>query len=296
MEKEALNRALYTILSVEGRELGQVRSSLMADLKDLIVLMRGAGEMASGVAHRLWRSGFRVALLELPAPLAVRRKVSFCEAVHQGSMTVEGATAVLVDGPDKAGAVWAKGEIPVIVDPLMDSLGDLSPGGFIEATLSKTNDYGLTPDMAPLVIALGPGFTTPENAHYVIETNRGHNLGRVIESGGAEPNTGHPGDIAGLTWQRVLRAPAEGVFDTDRKIGDLVREGEAVARIDGEPVKAGTDGMIRGLIRPGTPVSKGLKVGDVDPRGKRALPADISEKARALGGSVLECILRRYNT
>ena len=130
----------------------------------------------------------------------------------------------------------------------------------------------------------------------MIETNRGHNLSRVIESGQAEANTGHPGTISGQTWQRVLRAPVDGVFTSDRAIGDLVREGEAVARVGEEPVLAGTDGMIRGLIRPGTPVSEGLKVGDVDPRGVLALPDNISEKARALGGSVLECILRTYNT
>ena len=268
----------------------------MADLKDLTILMRGAGEMASGVGHRLWRSGFKLVMLELPTPLAVRRRVSFCEAVHQGSMTVEEATAVLVDGLDKTGPVWDKGEIPLLVDPDTDSLRELNPDVFIEVTLSKKNDYGLSPDLAPLVIALGPGFSAPENAHYIIETNRGHNLGRVIESGRAEPNTGHPGNIEGLTWQRVLRAPIAGVFETDHQIGDLVQEGEAVALVAGEPVIAGTSGMIRGLIRPGTLVSEKLKVGDVDPRGKRALPSNISEKARALGGSVLECILRKYNT
>ncbi len=268
----------------------------MADLKEIIILMRGAGEMATGVAHRLWRAGFKLVMLELPAPLAVRRKVSFCEAVHQGSIIVEGATAVLTEGPDKVGPVWERGEIPVVVDPEMASLGTLRPGVFIEATLAKKNDYGLRPDIAPLVIALGPGFSVPENAHYVIETNRGHNLGRVIESGPAEPNTGHPGNIEGLTWQRVLRAPGEGVFETSHQIGDLVQEGEEVARVGEKPIRAGTKGMIRGLIRPGTPVTENLKVGDVDPRGKRALPAAISEKARALGGSVLECILRKYNT
>ena len=268
----------------------------MADLKELTILMRGAGEMASGVAHRLWRSGFRLLLLDLPAPLAVRRRVSFCEAVHEGSMTVEDATAIMVYGPEQAREVWEKGQIPVLVDPETTSLKIMKPDVLIEATLGKTNDFGLNPGLAPLVIALGPGFRAPEDAHYVIETNRGHNLARVIESGATEANTGHPGDIKGLTWQRVLRAPREGVFETEHQIADLVEEGQAVAMVAGEPVLAGTSGMIRGLIRPGTPVTKGLKVGDVDPRGKRALPNNISEKARALGGSVLECILRRYNT
>ena len=145
----------------------------MADLKELTILMRGRRRDGQRVAHRLWRAGFRLVMLDLPAPLAVRRRVSFCEAVHQGSMTVEDATAILIDGPEQADAVWKKGRLPLLVDPEMTSLKALNPDILIEATLSKKNDYGLNPNMAPLVIALGPGFQSPKDAHYVIETNRG---------------------------------------------------------------------------------------------------------------------------
>ncbi|MBW1713290.1 MAG: EF2563 family selenium-dependent molybdenum hydroxylase system protein [Deltaproteobacteria bacterium] len=268
----------------------------MADLKNLIILMRGAGEMASGVAHRLWRSGFKLIMTELETPLAVRRAVSFCEAVHDGQKEVEGALARRVDSLQQAPALWSKGELPVLVDPGLSCLAELKPDVLIEASLSKLNDFGLRSDLAPLVIALGPGFSAPDQARFVIETNRGHNLGRVIEQGQAETNTGRPGSIEGFTVQRVFRAPAEGVFETDLEIGHLVKEGQEIGRVAGQPVTAGVNGMIRGLIRPQTRVWTGLKVGDVDPRGERALPRLISEKARALGGSVLECILRTYNT
>lgn len=267
----------------------------MADLKDLTILIRGAGEMASGVAYRLWRSGFRLLMTELPSPLAVRRAVSFCEAVHEGSITVEEATAVLVRDLDQAHEAWARDELPVIVDPELAGLESLKPDVFLEASLSKRNTYGLNAAMAPLVIALGPGFSAPEDADFIIETNRGHNLGRLIELGPAEADTGKPGNIEGYTVERVLRAPVKGLFETDYEIGRLVEQNETVALVDGQPVKAGVAGMIRGLIRPGTPVPAGLKLGDVDPRGKRALPKNISEKARAIGGAVLEAILNRYN-
>ena len=275
---------------------GEERRNLMADLKELTILIRGAGEMASGVAHRLWRCRFKLLLTEIPTPLAVRRAVSFCEAVHDGTKTVEGATAQRVESLEEAGEAWRRDLIPVLVDPEMSCLAELRPQVLVEASLHKRNDFGLRADLTPLVIALGPGFRAPAEADYVIETNRGHNLARVIEEGPAEPDTGQPGSIEGLTWQRVLRAPAEGVFRAEHTIGDLVEKGQAVAQVAGSPVLAGTGGMIRGLIRPGTLVREGLKVGDVDPRGKRALPANISEKARALSGSVLECILRTFNT
>ncbi len=268
----------------------------MTDLKDLPILIIGAGEMASGVAHRLWRSRFRVLLTERPNPLCVRRTVSFCEAVHDGKASVEDAVGRRVDDLDGAEAAWAAGEVPVIVDPELTVLPLFKPAVLIEASLAKANLTGLRADLAPLVIALGPGFVAPSDARFVIETNRGHNLGRIITRGPAAPNTGVPGDIDGFTWQRVLRAPDDGVFSTDRAIGDLVEEGEVVGRVGRRPVTALVGGMIRGLIRPGTEVTKDLKLGDVDPRGERAEPNLISEKARALGGSVLECILMTYNT
>jgi len=268
----------------------------MADLRDLTILIRGAGEMASGVAHRLWRCRLKVLLTEIPRPLAVRRAVSFCEAVHDGTKTVEGALAQRVDSLARAEEVWGRGRLPVLVDPELSCLKELKPQVLVEASLRKKNDFGLRADLAPLVIALGPGFSAPREARYVIETNRGHNLGRVIEEGPAEPDTGLPGEIEGLTWERVLRAPVQGVFTTDLAIGRLVEKEEVVGQVAGQPVLAGTKGLIRGLIRPGTEVTAGLKLGDVDPRGERVQAGTISEKARALGGSVLECILRTFNT
>jgi len=187
------------------------------------------------------------------------------------------------------------GELPVIVDPEMACLEEYKPAVLVEASLTKRNDFGLHAGLAPLVIALGPGFKAPQEADYVIETNRGHNLGRVITLGQAEADTGVPGDIAGYTQERLLRAPADGVFETERRIGDLVEKGETVAQVDGQAVRAGVSGMIRGLIRPGMRVTAGLKIGDVDPRGEKAHPNLISEKARAVAGAVLECILRTYN-
>jgi len=268
----------------------------MSQLSNLPVLIRGAGEMASGVAHRLWRCRFRILLTEQAQPLAVRRAVSFCEAVHDGAMEVEGLTARRVDDLAGAEAIWAVGGLPVLVDPNLEVLGLFRPAVLIEASLAKQNNFGLKAGLAPLVIALGPGFEAPGEAHFVIETNRGHNLGRVIERGQAEANTGLPGNIEGYTWQRVFRAPTDGVFETEHRIGDLIKAGQVVGRVAGQEVRAQVAGMIRGLIRPGTPVTEELKLGDVDPRGPRAWPKRISEKARAIGGSVVECILRTFNT
>jgi xanthine dehydrogenase accessory factor len=209
---------------------------------------------------------------------------------------VEGLTAGRVDDLEAVKQAWKTGQLPVLVDPGLTSLAELGPDVLVEATLAKKNTWGLRSSLAPLVIALGPGFRAPEEAHFVIETNRGHNLGRLIVAGQAEANTGLPGEIEGYTWQRVFRSPGQGRFETERQIGDLVGEGEIIGRVAGQPVEAGVSGMIRGLIRPGTQVIKGLKLGDVDPRGSKAQPDLISEKARAIGGSVLECILRAYNT
>lgn len=260
----------------------------------LKVLVKGAGEMATGVAHRLHRANLKVALTEAPNPLAVRRAVSFCEAVYDGRKVVEDVAAVLVKQPEDIEAVWQRGEIPLLVDPDTKALGYLKPEVFLEATISKRNT-GIAQSDAPLVIALGPGFEAGIDAHVVIETNRGHNLGRLIRQGMAEPNTGVPGLMGGYSVERVLRAPADGVFETDCAIGQRVEKGEQVALVDSQPVVAQVGGILRGLIRPQSQVWKGLKVGDVDPRGEEAFVHTISEKARALGGSVLEAILSVYN-
>ncbi|MEW5912217.1 MAG: selenium-dependent molybdenum cofactor biosynthesis protein YqeB [Thermodesulfobacteriota bacterium] len=258
------------------------------------MLIRGAGEMATAVAHRLARAGFRVILTETQRPLAVRRAVSFCEAVYDGAKTVEGITARLIQEPGQAEALRRRGELPVLVDPEMSCLAVLRPAVIVDAILAKRNT-GTRRGMAPLCIGLGPGFKAPQEVDLAIETNRGHNLGRLIYDGQPEANTGVPGNLAGYTHQRVLRAPADGVFETERDLGDAVQAGQTVALVNGRPVVAQLDGILRGLIRPGLRVSKGLKVGDVDPRGNVEYLDTISEKARAIGGSVLEGILARFN-
>ncbi len=250
--------------------------------------------MATGVAHRLSRSGFRVMITEIPRPLAVRRAVCFCEAVYDTAKTVEGITARRIRNPEDRHDLWAGGEIPILVDPAMECLDGLRPPVIVDAVMAKFNT-GLRRDMAPLTIGLGPGFVAPGDVHLAIETMRGHYLGRLIYDGAPAPNTGIPGEIGGKTEQRVLRAPWDGVISTERELGDKVAAGEVIARVEGEPVAAKLDGVVRGLIRPETFVKKGLKVGDVDPRGEVAYLTTISEKARALGGAVLEGILAAYN-
>lgn len=267
----------------------------MTAMKDRVIIIRGAGEMATGVACRLYRANFRrILMLEAPAPLAVRRLVSFCEAVHDRRMTVEGIEAVRIEREDELHAAWREGKIAVMVDPQGESVRSLRPDVLIDATLAKRN-LGTAIADAPLVIALGPGFSAGRDCHLVVETNRGHDLGRVIAAGEAEANTGIPGNIGGYTSERVLRAPTNGLFTTDRRIGDPVRKGEVIGRVGAAEVVASLDGILRGLIRPDSIVTEGLKIGDIDPRGETGLCETISEKARALGGAVLEAILFVYN-
>lgn len=264
-------------------------------LNELEMIIKGAGEQATGIACRLYRANFRhILMLEIPAPLAVRRQVSFCEAIHEKSVAVEGVEAVCVTDDAERDAAWAAGKIAVMVDPQGESVARCSPDVLIDATLAKRN-LGLSMADAPLVIALGPGFQAGQDCHVVIETNRGHDLGRLITSGMAAPNTGIPGDISSYTRERVLRAPADGLFTALKQIGDPVRRGDVIGMVGSAAVASQLDGIVRGLIRPGSIVKAGLKIGDVDPRGEAAYCATISEKARALGGAVLEAILAVYN-
>lgn len=262
--------------------------------KELLILIKGAGDLASGVAHRLWRAHLRLVMTEAPQPLAVRRSVSFCEAVHDGSQTVEGVEAVRVQGREDVAAAWSQGCIPLLVDPDLNCLSWLKPDVLVEATLGKRN-LGLNQHLAPLVIALGPGFQAGVDAHLVVETLRGHDLGRIYDQGWAIPNTGVPGEVNGVGAERVLRAPAEGRFEAAVELGAMVEKGQAVGRVAGQPARAGVAGLVRGLIRPGAQVRQGMKIGDVDPRGRQEYLHTISDKARALGGAVLEAILRVHN-
>jgi xanthine dehydrogenase accessory factor len=267
---------------------------LHSSLTDLKVLIRGAGEQASGIAHRLFRSHLRVAMTEVPEPLAVRRGVSFCEAVWEGGFEVESVRARRVESPRQFGEVIDAGEIPVLVDPELSCLSAWKPDILIDATIAKRN-VGIAPGMAPLVIAFGPGFEAGVEVDVVVETNRGHDLGRLYFQGFAESNTGIPGPTMGFSVERVLRAPCEGVFEPLLDIGDPVASGQPVARVGREEIRAEILGVVRGLLRPGIRVQPGLKAGDIDPRADRDLCFTISEKARALGGSALEAILMRFN-
>jgi len=263
-------------------------------VKDIVIMVRGAGEQASGVAHRLYGAHFKVFMTEIPNPLCIRRMVSFCECIIEGSWEVEGVRARHVPSPDGVWTAWEEKTIPVLIDPEGKSREAIKPHVIVDAILAKRNT-GTRRGDAPLVIGLGPGFWAGKDVDIVIETNRGHNLGRIIREGPAEADTGIPGVIGGVGAQRVLRAPADGIFHPVKGIGDLVHAGEMVARVDGEPMVTSIDGVIRGLLRENTKVHAGLKAGDVDPRGILGYCHTISDKARALGGAVLEAILNRYN-
>lgn len=259
-------------------------------LSDTLVLIRGGGDLATGVAHRLHCAGFTVMVTELPQPLAVRRAVSFAEAVYAERVTVEGVTARLAPDPMTGMAYTVMGEIPVVVDADDMVLARLRPPIVIDARMAKRN-LGARITDAKLVIGLGPGFTAGADCHAVVETNRGHNLGRVVWEGSAEPNTGEPEPVRGFAGSRVLRAPRDGVFKGGLKIGDLVKAGQVIAEVEGGPIKAQFDGVVRGLLHSGLRVTAGMKVGDLDPRGVREYCFSISDKARAVGGGVLEAIL-----
>lgn len=265
----------------------------------LIVLIRGGGDLASGVAIRLHKAGLRVLITELPEPMVVRRSVSFAEAVFQGQMIIEGVAAYKAGDIPAALSVLDSGEIPVLVDPDAKSLADLrttlpssTPLVLVDARMTKRPpEYER--DVADLVIGLGPGFVAGENCHAVIETNRGHMLGRVIWQGPPQADTGLPEQVDGRRGERVLRAPADGILHAYAQIGDLLEAGQLVAEVAGQPVKVPFDGMLRGLIFPGLYVQQGLKIGDLDPRGEARYATLVSDKSLAIGGSVLEAILSR---
>lgn len=273
--------------------------------KDLIVV-RGAGDLATGTIHRLKKAGFRLLVLEAEHPAAIRRQVALSEAVYAGSARVEDVEAVRMDVDlaekknqkelleQEMERIWKKDGVPVLVDPAGLSIAALRPAVVVDAILAKKN-LGTTKEMAPLVIALGPGFTAGEDVDVVIETKRGHNLGRVIRSGSAVPNTGIPGIIGGYGKERVMHAQAEGILRNAASIGDIVEARAVIAEIETEngtvPVEASLSGLLRGLIRDGYPVTKGFKIADIDPRKEELQNCfTISDKARCIAGSVLEVI------
>ncbi|MCX8067149.1 MAG: selenium-dependent molybdenum cofactor biosynthesis protein YqeB [Anaerolineae bacterium] len=259
-------------------------------LENFVVVVKGGGDLGTGAAWRLHRCGFRVLVTETAQPTVIRRTVAFASAVYEGTITVEGVTARRVE--DEAGiwAAWAAEEVPVVVDPQAEWVRRLRPQAVVDAIMAKRNTGTRITD-APIVVALGPGFVAGVDCHAVVETNRGHNLGRVILEGSAEPNTGVPGEIGGESARRVLRAPKDGLFRGVRAIGDIVRAGDVVAYVDDVPVLSQLDGVLRGLIHDGLRVHTGMKVGDVDPRAVVSHCFTISDKALAVGGGVVEAIL-----
>lgn len=257
-----------------------------------IVLIKGAGDIASGIAFRLKNSGFTVVMTETAVPTTVRRTVAFSRAVYEGSCNVEGMEAELCENMEDITDCIERGVIPVIIDEEAKIMDELKPDIIVDAILAKKN-LGTEIDQAPLVIGVGPGFTAGVDCHYVVETKRGHYLGRVIEYGSAIPNTGVPGEIGGYSTERIIRAQAEGIFVPIRSIGDTVKEGEVVAESGGVEIHAQMPGIIRGMLQEGVPVKPGMKCGDIDARCEYEYCFEISDKALAVGGGVLEAVMRK---
>lgn len=276
-------------------------------LKEKLVIVRGGGDLATGTIHKLHRMGFPVIILEIPNPSSIRRYVAFSEAVYEGTMTIEGVTcrfcgdvSTLSDAKEAAWNVLEKGEIPLFADSQGRLIPYLKPWAVVDAIIAKKN-LGTSRTMAPVTVALGPGFTAGEDVDVVVETKRGHNLGRLLYEGSAEPNSGIPGIIAGYGRERVNHAETAGILYSVRKIGDLVKAGETIAVIRTEDslgdvdyveVKSKISGVLRGMIRDGYPVTRGFKIADIDPRESEQKNCfTISDKARCIAGGVAEALL-----
>lgn len=256
----------------------------------MLVLIKGAGDLATGTAVRLHRAGFPVVMTDIAQPTAVRRTVAFSQCMYDGVTEVEGITARRAASKDEVQTILAAGEIPVLADPEARILKELRFDAVVDAILAKRN-LGTSLTDAPIVLALGPGFTAGVDCHGVIETKRGHDLGRLILEGAAIPNTGVPGDVGGYTRERIIRAPADGPFEPVAQIGQRVELGDVVARVNGVPVTAQLTGVVRGMLSAGIPVTEGMKAGDIDPRCEVRHCFTVSDKARAIGGGVLEGLL-----
>ena len=256
----------------------------------MLVLIRGAGDIATGIALRLHRAGLRVVMTDLPTPTAIRRTVCFSPAILHGETEVEGVRALRADSPEQALSLLAQGVVPVLPDPDCLCREQLYPDALVDAILAKKN-LGTRITDAPVVVGIGPGFTAGEDCHAVVETMRGHTLGRVIYRGSALPNTNIPGLIGGYAGERVLRAPADGIFRQLLDIGAEVQPGDVAGEVDGQPMRCTIGGVVRGILPDGTPVHKGMKSGDVDPRCRPEYCTTASDKALAVGGGALEAIL-----
>lgn len=259
-------------------------------MNEYLIVIRGAGDIATGVAYRLHMCGFRLLMLETAKPTVIRRAVAFASAVFEKSIEVEGVRAVLADNLPQIEEAWERGEVPVLVDESCAILGRVKAHVLIDATISKRN-LGTNRGMADITIGLGPGFTAGDDVDAVVETLRGHELGRVKYSGSAAPDTGIPGEIAGFSSERIVRAPAEGIVRHVCSIGDIVAKGQTVAYVGEARVAAPIGGILRGIIHDGILVKKGMKMGDIDPRSEVRNCFTISEKALAVAGGVLEAVL-----
>ncbi len=260
-----------------------------------VILLRGGGDLASGVAVRLARAGLSVLITELPAPLAVRRLVSFSQAVYDGEITIEGIHARRASGVEEAHQVLSSGEVAVLVDPASECRHALPPLVVIDGRMTKKTpetfpEWTRLPDL-PLMIGLGPGFEAGVHCHAVVETLRGPDLGRVYWQGAASPDTGMPETVAGWQAERVLRAPAAGRLFVYAAVGDLVTAGQLIAAVNGQALSAPFAGCLRGLLSDGAAVTLGMKIGDLDPRLDARLAHLVSDKSLAVGGGVLEAIL-----
>lgn len=257
-----------------------------------LIIVRGAGDIATGTISRLYNAGYPVLALETREPTVIRRTVAFAEAVRSGNTTIEGITARLADTAEDVRTIISSGEIAVAVDPEGILIERFKPIAVIDAILAKKN-LGTKIDCAPLTIAMGPGFEAGKDVDFIVETARGHDLGKIISEGPAKANTGIPGNIEGYTDERIIRSPVAGKVEVVKDIASIVKKGDVIARIGNTEIPATLNGMIRGMIRQGTVVPAGMKMGDIDPRGEKARYDTISDKARAIGGSVLEILLRK---
>lgn len=257
--------------------------------KDLVVI-RGGGDIASGIACRLFNSGFKVLILEISNPSVIRRKVSFAQAVYENEVFVQGIRGKLVRKLDEALLLSEHNLIPVLIDGELKNFKNNKPNILVDAILAKKN-LGISIDMASVVIGVGPGFTAGVDVDAVIETQRGHELGRVILNGSAEPNTGIPGNVGGYGLERVIKSPKGGIVRIIKDIGSIVESGDTIAIVDGIEVKTKIGGVVRGMIQDGYHVTAGMKMADIDPRANVDNCFSISDKARAVGGGVLEAIL-----
>lgn len=255
-----------------------------------IAVVKGAGDLGTGIAFRLHKAGFCVLCTDLEKPLVIRRMVAFASAIYNGRIAVEGVVAARINFADEAVYLWQRDTIPVMADPAGRAIEALKPAIVVDAILAKRN-LGTKIADAKVVVACGPGFTAGEDCHAVIETHRGHDMGRVLWSGQAEPNTGMPGKVGGEDAARVVRAPADGMFYGRKAIGDEVRQGDVLAMVGNTPVPAPLGGVLRGLLHDGVSVRRDLKVGDIDPRGVVRYCFTLSDKALAIGGGVLEAVM-----